>query len=109
MIAARLIRPLKLGTRIAPDLNMTTSISQFVGQSSDSGAGLFAGMGILILVFWAIALIGTVFWLWMLIDCLTSAMPANEKVLWFLVIFFLHLLGALLYFFMIRSGRGTTT
>ena len=43
-----------------------------------------------------------VFWIWMLIDCLTSTMPTNEKVLWFLVVFFLHLVGALIYYFVAR-------
>jgi hypothetical protein len=46
------------------------------------------------------------FWLWMLIDCLKNpALQGAEKIVWVLVIVFLHSLGALLYFFMGRSKR----
>lgn len=41
------------------------------------------------------------FWLWMLIDCLTREF--DEKVLWALMIIFLQIIGAILYFFMIRK------
>ena len=44
------------------------------------------------------------FWLWMLIDCLASSMPPTEKLIWFLVIFFLPLLGSILYL-ILRRGR----
>ena len=46
-----------------------------------------------------------VFWLWMLVDCLSSSMPPPEKILWFLVIFFLPFLGSLLYYLLRRSPR----
>ena len=72
---------------------------------SDAGRALVGG-GVLFLV---IALIASVVWIWALIDCLTSGMPTNEKVLWVLVIFFLHLLGAILYFAIGRKGRHRTT
>ena len=52
-----------------------------------------------------LALIASLFWLWMLIDALMNEPTTNEKILWFLVIFFLHLLGALIYFFVRRRGR----
>ena len=57
---------------------------------------------------WIIALLATIFWVWMLIDCLVSTMPTGEKILWFLVIFFTHLLGALIYFFVKRGSSGTS-
>ncbi len=64
---------------------------------------VFAG-GLFIL--WLIlGILATVFWLWMLIDCLTSSMSPIEKLIWALVIIFLHLLGALIYFIVARSGR----
>jgi Phospholipase_D-nuclease N-terminal len=44
-----------------------------------------------------------IFWIWMLVACLTSNRPPLEKLLWFVVIFFFHLLGALLYFLVGRS------
>jgi hypothetical protein len=70
--------------------------------------GLFAGaMGVAVIII----LILSIFWIWMLIDCLVSTLPPGEKILWFLVIFFLHIIGALLYFFIGRpnaSGRPST-
>ena len=45
-------------------------------------------------LFW---LLYFIFWLWMLIDCLTSAMPGTEKLIWTLVIIFIPLIGSILY------------
>jgi hypothetical protein len=68
---------------------------------------LFAGMAGLVIVFWIIGLLATVFWIWMLIDVLTSPMEGTEKIVWLLVVLFLHLLGALIYFFVKRSAPPT--
>ena len=65
---------------------------------------LFAGMAGLMMVFFIVAIIASVFWIWMLIDALTSHMEPTEKLLWFFVIFFLHLLGAIIYYVVKRSG-----
>jgi protein-S-isoprenylcysteine O-methyltransferase Ste14 len=46
----------------------------------------------------ALALAGTVFWLFMLIDCLTK--ESDQKVAWVLVLVFLHALGAIIYWWM---------
>ena len=55
-----------------------------------------------------IAIVTTVFWLWMLIDCITNAaLTGTEKIIWILVVLFLHFLGALLYFFIARGGRAS--
>lgn len=84
--------------------------SALLAQSSNGGgAGLFAGLGLFMIVIWIIGILATIFWIWMLIDCLTSAMPGTEKILWFLVIFFLHILGALIYFFVKRSSGNRPT
>ncbi|MFD1121948.1 PLDc N-terminal domain-containing protein [Methylophilus flavus] len=45
----------------------------------------------------------TVFWLWMLVDCLAD--QKDDKLVWLLVIFFLNLLGAVLYYFLARRKR----
>ena len=46
------------------------------------------------------------FWLWTLIHALTNkSLNTGEKIVWFLVIFFLPLLGLLLYYF-IGRGKG---
>jgi hypothetical protein len=64
-------------------------------------------IGLLFLLFWiALGLLACVFWIWMLIDCLTNGgLNGTEKIVWVLVIIFLHFLGALIYFFVGRSKR----
>lgn len=55
-------------------------------------------------VLWSLIALGLgVFWLWMLIDCLAN--QSEDKLVWFLVIFFLNLLGAFLYFWLARKKR----
>jgi len=40
-----------------------------------------------------------IFWVWMLIDCIQNQrLNSTEKVIWVLVIIFLNLLGAIIYF-----------
>ncbi len=44
----------------------------------------------------------------MLIDCLTNrSLPDVQKIIWLLVIFFMHVLGAVIYFFVGRPGTKT--
>jgi len=49
------------------------------------------------------------FWIWMLIHAITNkGLTDTEKILWVLVVIFLHALGALLYFFLGRpKGRAS--
>jgi hypothetical protein len=45
-------------------------------------------------------LITTIFWLWMLLDCIfNSRLRGGSKIGWFMLIFFTHWIGALIYFF----------
>lgn len=45
-----------------------------------------------------------VFWLWMLVNAITNTrLSGTEKIVWVLVILFLHVLGALIYFFVGRT------
>jgi hypothetical protein len=63
-----------------------------------SGCGLF---GLLIVV------LASVFWIWMLVDCITNAtLTDTEKILWFLVIFFMHFAGALIYYLLGKKKIG---
>ena len=63
---------------------------------------------LIILIILGIIAGGTIFWIWMLIDCaINKGISDSQKVIWLLVIFFTHLLGALLYFFLGRSARQT--
>jgi len=55
----------------------------------------------------AIVLAAFVFWIWMLIHAVTNkGLGDGEKIAWVLVIFFLHFIGALIYFFIGRP-KGT--
>jgi len=64
---------------------------------------LFGGAAAIVILFWVIALVATAFWLWMLVDALMNETDTNQKILWFLVIFFLHFIGAIVYF-VVRKG-----
>jgi hypothetical protein len=69
---------------------------------------LLGGLELLLLLFLApVALAAFVFWIWMLIHCIRNdSLRDVEKLIWALVILFLHFLGGLLYFFFGRKPRG---
>ena len=72
----------------------------FLGMS---GFGMFFGLG-LFAVFTGILLFA--FWLWMLVDCLKRSFKRDyEKIVWVLVMIFLHLLGAVVYYFIVKSAH----
>jgi phosphotransferase system glucose/maltose/N-acetylglucosamine-specific IIC component len=49
-----------------------------------------------------------VFWIWMLIDAIQNkGLTDGEKICWVLAIVFLHIIGALLYFFIGRPKANT--
>ncbi len=61
---------------------------------------------IIIFMVFGVGFLGTIFWIWMLADCLTKEPSQNnDKVLWVLVIAVTHFVGALLYFFLRRPQR----
>jgi uncharacterized membrane protein YidH (DUF202 family) len=59
-----------------------------------------------ILAFLVAAAIGVAvfaFWIWMLIHAITNkGLDNTERIIWVLVVLFLHALGALIYFFVGR-------
>lgn len=58
------------------------------------------------LTFLAVGVGGTVFWIWMLIDCAKNEpRNGNDRIVWVLVIALTHLLGALIYYFARRPER----
>ncbi len=60
----------------------------------------------LFLISGLIGIITTIFWIWMIIDCITNAaITGTQKIVWLLVVIFLHFIGALLYFFLARGSR----
>ena len=65
----------------------------------------FVGGG-LILIFGIIGILIFVFWLWMLIDCLRRKF--KDKLLWVLVIIFAGIIGAILYYFLVKRKTRST-
>ena len=70
-------------------------------SSSDAIGGIiFLGI-LLVCVVVGLALLA--FWLWMLIHALTNGgLNGSEKVAWVLVILFVQLIGAIIYFFVAK-------
>jgi hypothetical protein len=65
------------------------------------------GIGeVFILLFAAVVLAASVFWVLMIIECATKE-PAegNDKLIWILIIIFTHWIGALIYYFIRRPQR----
>ncbi len=61
---------------------------------------------IALLVLLPLCLLGTIFWIWMLVDCATKeSNQGSDKVVWILIIIFTHFIGALIYFFVRRLRR----
>ena len=63
------------------------------------------GLGIIWIVTILISIVSFVLWLWALIDILKSDFNGSEKIIWLLVVFFLPLLGFILYFFIGRKQK----
>jgi len=75
----------------------------FVGMP---GFGMFVGFGLIAV---AVGVLLFLFWLWMLIDCLKRDFKKDhEKIVWVLVMAFLHILGALVYYFVVKAGDKKT-
>ena len=68
--------------------------------ADSSSVGLTAG---LLLALTGIGVLAFAFWLWMLVDCLSSKLPPTEKLMWVIVIVFLSFLGAMVYMLVGRS------
>ncbi|HLC52402.1 MAG TPA: PLD nuclease N-terminal domain-containing protein [Candidatus Nanoarchaeia archaeon] len=65
--------------------------------------GFFVGMAIFWFLFMVIGIAGTIFWILMLIDCIRY--ERNDKLVWVLVILLTNLLGALIYYFVVKRSR----
>jgi Phospholipase_D-nuclease N-terminal len=58
------------------------------------------------LFFLFIGVAGTIFWIWMIVECATKEPnQGNDKIIWVLVIIFTHWIGALIYYFVRRPQR----
>ena len=46
------------------------------------------------------------FWVWMIVDCAKRNFKnSNEKIVWILVILFAKIIGALIYFFVVKNRK----
>jgi hypothetical protein len=59
------------------------------------------------LIFFAIAILGAIFWIWMIVDCATNepSDQGNDKVIWILVVILAGWIGAAIYYFVRRPER----
>ena len=69
-----------------------------------------AGMGILFVVFLfrvviAAFIAGMVFWIMMIIDCATRKLPDGERIAWILVLVFTGIIGATIYYFVVKRRK----
>jgi hypothetical protein len=56
-------------------------------------------------IFWLIAIAGTIFWIFMLVDCARRISRGNTNLVgWLIVIALTHFLGALIYYFLGRDS-----
>lgn len=56
--------------------------------------------------FMALGVFLTVFWIWMIFDCVKNEpSTGNDKVVWLLLLIFTHWIGALIYFFVRKAPR----
>jgi len=61
---------------------------------------------LLLLIVLGIGVLGTAFWIWMLIDCVTKEpSEGNDRLVWVVVVVFTHIIGAAIYFFVRRPQR----
>jgi len=59
---------------------------------------------LLMLSFIFLAIFGVVFWVWMLVDCL-SKKRFEDKLVWVIVLIFLNIFGAILYYFIVKNKK----
>lgn len=87
-----------------------TDATRFQGDvvSDERGGGMnILGIGPLeLLILLVFGILGTLFWVWMLIDCATNEPgEGNDKIFWILIIVFAQVIGAAIYFFVRRPQR----
>lgn len=68
------------------------------------GFGLFFMLAMLVMA--VVVILAFIFWILMIIDCAQRDFKTDgEKIVWILVVIFLHLLGALIYYFAVKSSH----
>lgn len=62
------------------------------------------------LTFLAVAVLGTLFWIWMLVDCATKEPDTGTaKIVWVVIIALTHWIGAAIYYCVRRPQRMAET
>ena len=85
---------------------MTQALT-LIADAQNTCVAIFAG-GFLIL--WlTLAIAALVLWIWALIDIIGSSMSVGAKIVWLLVIFFLPLIGSIIYLLIGRGGGSRMT
>ena len=85
-------------------MTLLTTLAQ---SDSGGGSGLLLGGGLLMIFVILIGIAAFAFWIWMLIDAIQNpALDGNMRIVWVLVILFLQIVGAIIYFFAGRGGAG---
>ena len=70
-------------------------------------ASMLGWTGVEVAMLHSFMLAGLAFWVWMLVDCIRSeALSDNERIVWTVVIVFMHVLGAGVY---LLAGRKRTS
>lgn len=73
-----------------------------VGDAMVWSLGLLPAFALLL------ALVGCVFWIWALVDCIKNPLlNDSERIMWVVMIVFLHFIGALLYR-LLAQGKSPT-
>ena len=58
------------------------------------------------LIVFFMGIVGTILWIWTIIDCVTrERSEGNEKLIWILIIVLTHWIGALIYLLVRRPKR----
>lgn len=80
--------------------NMFYNGNEMYDMMGFKGLGIFMGLGVAAI---AVGIFLSLFWVLMLIDCLKRDFKKDiEKIAWILVLIFLHLLGAIIYYFVVK-------
>ena len=88
-----------IGTANAFGYFRNPDMYDFIGMP---GFGLLIGFGLVAIIICVLLLI---FWLWMLVDCLKRDFKKDyEKIVWVIVMIFLHILGAVIYYFVVKAN-----
>lgn len=78
------------------------------GSGSDATVGLAILGGIfgIFMAIMVVAVLVSIFWIWMIVDCATrdNFKADNDKVIWILVLVFAGIIGAIIYYFVIKRS-----